>query len=158
VADTPAPADTPAVVDNGRLRPVTITLVISHTNDSDGTYTASGPARFCGNAVMNLTGNPNEFSVEFPQDPGNYEIEDVTFGADDLLPGTTTPSFDLEVTVHAKKGGVPPATIVHPDQPNSGDSGTATRVESGGQTTVTVDGVNDFGDNVHLEAHCGPRS
>jgi hypothetical protein len=151
------PGPTVETFDNGNGRPLTITLVISNTNNSDGTYSVSGPARLCGNAVMNLTGNRKSFSVEFPTDSVVREIVDLTFGADDLLPGTTTPFFSIVVDVKAKKGGRPPGTVIHPNVPGSGDTGTATRIESGGTTTVTADGVNDFGESIHLEAVCGPR-
>jgi hypothetical protein len=155
---TPAPpGPTLETFDDGNGRPLTITLVISNTNDSDGTYTSSGPARFCGNAVMNLTGNRKSFSVEFPNDSVVREIVDLTFGADDLLPGTTTPLFSIVVDVKAKKGGRPPGTVIHPGYSGDNDTGTATRVESGGTTTATVDGVNDFGESIHMEAVCGPR-
>lgn len=103
-----------------------------------------------------ITGNTREFDFEFPA-TGEFQIEDVTFNAEDLLPGASTPLFSIGVNVHARPNFVPPATVVHPNQTDSGDSGTARRSESGGTTTLIVDGVNEHGDTIHLEAICGPR-
>ena len=135
-------------------RPATITLDLSATADSDGSYTSTGPARLCGDAEINLTGNTRAFNFEFPHS-GDYEIIDVTFGADDLLPGSSTSAFHLGVDVHAKAGGEPPGTIV--DTSNAGNSGTAQLSDSGGTTTLTVDGSDDIGQTIHMTATCGPR-
>jgi hypothetical protein len=166
---TVAPATTPRAVsptpgasiagtatpDPGTGRPMSIDLRISSTNNSDGDYHASGPARLCGTLSI-FAAEPGAFSFEFTGTAAT-EIEDVTFGAHDLLPGSSTALFSIGVNVKAKKGGQPPATVIHPDQPGSGDTGTATRTESGGTTTLVVDAVNDFGEVIHLEGTCGPR-
>jgi hypothetical protein len=148
-----APAST--AIDDGVDRPASIHLDLSATDtSSDGSYTSSGPARLCGDAEVNLTGNLRAFNFEFPHS-GDYEIVDVTFGADDLVSGAATSSFHLGVTVHAKAGGEPPATIV--DTSNSGNSGTAQLSDSSGTTTLTVDGTDDIGQTIHMVATCGPR-
>jgi len=135
-------------------RPATIHLDISATPDSDGSYTATGPAPLCGDAQINLTGNTRAFNFEFPHS-GDFEIIDVTFGADDLVPGSSTSAFHLGVDVHAKAGGEPPGTIV--DTSNAGNGGTAQLSDSGGTTTLTVEGSDDIGQTLHLTATCGPR-
>ena len=143
--------------DSGNGRPAQLMLVLSGTStQSDGSYSASGPARLCGNGVYNLTGSLTAFNFEFPLD-GDFEIKDVTFSAEDLLPGATNPTFHIGVNVRAKLGGEPPATVVHTDLPGSGDTGSAARSESNGTTTLTVQGTNDFGETVSLTATCGPR-
>ena len=152
---TTEPDGTSGALDDGNGRPVEITLVISGSTSSDGSYTASGQARFCGNPVVNLTGNPRAFGFEFPID-GEHEIEDVTFGADDLLPGSTTPLFHIGVNVKAKLGGEPPATVVHPDLPGSGDTGTAQLSVADETRTLVVQGTNDFGETINLTATCAP--
>ena len=152
---TTEPDGTSGALDDGNGRPVEITLVISGSTSSDGSYTASGQARYCGNPVMNLTGNPRAFGFEFPVE-GEHEIEDVTFSADDLAPGSTTPLFHIGVSVKAKLGGEPPSTVIHPDQPGSGDSGSAQLSVANDTRTLVVQGTNDFGDSISLTATCAP--
>ena len=149
-----APQPTASTADLGIDRPATINLDISGTPDSNGSYTSSGPARLCGDAQINLTGNIRAFNFEFPHD-GDFEIVDVTFSADDLVAGSSTSSFHLDVTVHAKSGGEPPATVV--DTSNAGNSGSAQLSDSGGTTTLTVTGSDDIGQTLHMVATCGPK-
>ena len=103
-----------------------------------------------------MTGNRRAFNFEFPSE-GQYAIEDVSFGAADLVDGTTTSLFTIGVNVVTSAGGKPPATVVHPDQAGSGDSGTARRIESNGTTSLVVHAVNRAGETVDLTATCGPR-
>ena len=136
---------------------MTIKLTLTNTlTESDGVYTATGPARFCGNAVYNMTGNLRAFNFEFPAD-GQYDINDVSFGAGDLVDGTTTGLFTIGVNVITGAGGQPPATVIHPDQVGSGDSGSATRTESEGTTSLVVHAVNSAGETLDLQGTCGPR-
>jgi hypothetical protein len=167
-AETLTPTETPpnttptesadAQPDDGHGRPATIAMTLSGTHtDSDGGYTSSGAARFCGNAVYNLTGNLRAFNFEFPVE-GEHEIIDITVGAADLTPGTQTPLFSVNTSVHAKLGGTPPAYVLHPDLPGSADKGTAQRSDSGGTTSLVVKGTNDFGESIDLNVTCGPRA
>ena len=131
VTPSPLPVETaPAEVDSGNGRPASITLELSGTTtQADGSYTSSGVARLCGNAVMNLTGNVREFSFEFPNDSDDHQIGDVTFSAQDLLPGATTTSFHIGVSVTTADGHEPPATVVDTEQAGSDDTGSAQRSE-----------------------------
>jgi hypothetical protein len=154
-AATPEPST--GEVDDGNGKPARIELTLSGTkNLSDGTYSSSGPARLCGDGVMHLTGNPKAFQFEFPLD-GQSQIGDVTFSADDLLPGTSTSVFHVSVNVTTADGSQPAATVVHPDLAGSGDTGTASRSESDGTITLVVDGSDDVGQTIHMTATCGPR-
>jgi hypothetical protein len=144
--------------DDGHLRPADISLTLSgtHTN-SDGTYASSGAARICGNAMINMTGDLHAFNFEWPYE-GEHEIIDVAFGARELSSGTSTPLFSVNVSVHAKDGGQPPAYVLHPDQTESGDTGTAQRSDEGGTTRLVVRGTNDFGESLDMTVTCGPRT
>jgi hypothetical protein len=168
--DIPAvtpPATTPDVVnptppdatgrglDAGWGRPAEITLVLAGTNDSDGTYTSSGPATNCGNTQFNLTYNTRAFSFDFGD--LDQEIEGVEFSADDLVPGSTTASLYLYADVKTKlRIGLPPAIVVSAKEPGSGDTGTATLSESDGIRTLIAQGTNAHGDSINLTAICGP--
>lgn len=156
--ENPTPAqETTAEPDNGNGRPATITLVLSGTKtQSDGSYTSSGPARFCGDAVIHFTGNTRAFNFEFPA-TGDYEIGDVTFSADDLLPGSSTTVFHIGVNVTAKDGHEPPATVVDTALAGSDDTGSAQLSEAGGTTTLIVEGADEVGQSIHMTATCGRR-
>lgn len=159
-AETTAPVSTEGnggVNDIGNGRPTTLTLTVSGTTTgADGSYSDSGTTRICGNAQLNLTGNTRGFDYSYPFD-GEHQIEDVTFDAEDLLPGTSTTSFNVDVNVVASSGGHPPSIVIHPDDPSSGDTGSAQRTDAGGTTTVTVDAKNDAGESIHMTVTCGPR-
>jgi len=151
------PGGNPDAPDIGDGRPATITIVLSGTStDSDGTYEASGPARLCGNALFNLTGSTTAFSFEYPQS-SDEQINDVTFGAEDLVPGSSTTDFHLGVNVTTAKGHEPPATVINADEPDSGDTGTAQLSDSNGATTLVANGTNDLGETATLTVTCGPR-
>jgi hypothetical protein len=143
--------------DSGNGRPATISFQLSGTTtDVDGVYTGSGPARLCGNAVMNLTGNTKSFSLEFPDLLPQGQIKDLTFGADDLVPNSSTTVFYISVGVKAADGHEPPSIVF--DTEDGGDAnGSAQRSESGDTTTVTVEAVDDLGQTISLTATCGPR-
>ena len=96
-------------------------------------------------------------SFEFPLDGGDDQIGDVTFSADDLVPGTSTTSFHIGVNVKTADGHEPPATVVDTAQAGSDDSGSAQMAESGGTTTLTVDGADELGQSIQMTATCGPR-
>lgn len=159
-ADNSGPAATEGnggVNDIGNGRPTTLSVTVAGTTTgADGSYSASGTTRICGNAQLNLTGNTRGFDYAFPFE-GEHQIEDVTFDAEDLLPGTSTTSFNVDVNVVTSDGGHPPSIVIHPNVPDSGDTGSAQRSDAGGTTTLTVDATNDFGETIHLTATCGPR-
>ena len=158
VGTDPAPTDGNAGEnDIGNGRPTTLTLTVSGTTTgADGSYSDAGTTRICGNAQLNLTGNTRGFDYAYPFD-GEHQIQDVTFDAEDLLPGSTTTSFNVDVNVVASDGHQPPSIVIQPNDPDSGDSGTAQRSDANGTTTLTVDASNDFGETIHLVVTCGPR-
>jgi hypothetical protein len=140
--------------DNGTGRIATIHLDISNSRqDSDGSYSATGPVRYCGDALAGF-GNGRAFNFEFPLS-GTYEIGDVTFGALDLLPGSSTSMLHIGVNVKTAAGEEPPSTVV--DTNNKGNSATAQLSESGGTTTLVVQGADDVGQTIHMTATCAPR-
>lgn len=143
--------------DIGNGRPTTLTLTVSGTTTGgDGSYSATGTTRICGNAQLNLTGNTRGFDYAFPFE-GEHQIEDVTFDAEDLLPGTSTTSFNVDVNVVASDGHRPPSIVIQPNDPDSGDSGTAQRTDANGTTTLTVNATSDFGETISMTVTCGPR-
>jgi hypothetical protein len=144
--------------DSGNGRPSTVTAVLSGTTtQADGSYTGSGPARLCGNAVFNLTGDLDEFSFEFPLDAAGDQISDVTFSADDLVPGASTEAFHIGVSVTTADGHQPPALVIDTEQEGSDDSGSAQLADSGGTTTLTLNATDELGQSIQLTATCSPR-
>jgi len=142
--------------DNGNGWPVTVTATIAGTTtDSDGTYSATGPARLCGNPLASIDPTAHLFSFEFPLD-GTFNPRDIAFGAEDLLPGTTTSLFNIGVTIVNSAGHEPPATVITPDLPDRGDTGTATLTEADGKRTVTLQAAGYYGETIQLTAVCGP--
>src|SRR6476469_3823470 len=105
---TPATSETAAnglPLSDGNGWPTTVSATLSGTfYDSAGSYSGSGPARWCGDAVIHLTGNERSFNFEFPLDTPTGNIRDVTFSADDLVPGATTSVFHIDVGVHTAAG------------------------------------------------------
>jgi hypothetical protein len=160
VAGTSGPADTAGTGganDIGNGRPTTLTLTVTGTTTgADGSYSDAGTTRACGNVLLNLTGNTHGFDYAYPFE-GDHQIEDVTFDAENLLPGSSTTSFNVDVNVVASDGHRPPSIVIHPNVPNSGDTGNAQRSEAGGTTTLTVDATNDAGQTIHMTVTCGPR-
>ena len=167
---TPAPTDelestpTAASTDNGGLPlsdgngwPVQVTAEISGTfNDSDGHYSGAGPARWCGNAVMNLTGNVRAFNFEFPLDTPTGNIRDVTFNADDLVPGASTTVFHIDVGVHTALDRDPSSTVVNAGETGTGDSGTgsAQLIVDGTTRTLVLQASTKDGETIQLTGVC----
>lgn len=143
--------------DLGNGRPVTVTVTVSGTTtQGDGSYTATGVSRACGNAAINMTGNTKAFNLEFPFEE-TPQVRDVAFTADDLLPGTTTSSFHIGVSIQTPVGHEPPSIVIDTMPDGPGHTGTAQRSEANGTTTLIVDGVDDLGVTLHMTATCGPR-
>jgi hypothetical protein len=157
-AETPAPQTPNTAPDDGNGRAANVSFVLSGTTtQADGSYSGSGAARFCGDAVYNLTGNLREFSFEFPLDGGGDQVRDVTFSADDLVPGASTDLFHIGVGVKTASGHQPPALVIDTAQAGSDDSGSARLVESAGTTTLTLDAADELGQSIQMTATCGPR-
>ncbi len=153
---TTQPVETVVANDLGNGRPVDITVTLAGTRQTDGTYHATGISRVCGNAMVNLTGNLRAFNFEFPFE-STPEVEDASFGADDLVAGSTTSSFHVDVSV-IPSGGMPSLVIDTTDSGPAGHTGTAQRSEANGTTTLVVDAVDDLGVTLHLTATCRPRA
>jgi len=115
-------------------------------------------AQVCGEVPkeMNFAGVPT-FIVQFP-DAGDGEVQDVAFGSQVLIgTTTTTTAFMLNVSVKSPRIGAPPVYVLDTSRPKM--SGQATLASpSPGTTQLTVDGVNDKGETIHMTVTCGPRS
>jgi hypothetical protein len=152
------PAETAAGNILGNGRPVDITVTIAGTTASDGTYHATGVSRACGNAMINFTGNTRAFNLEFPFE-ATTEVDDVSFAAEDLVAGSTTSMFHVDVNVLPNGGEHPPSLVIDTTESGpAGHTGTAQRTESSGTTTLVVDAVDDLGASLHLTATCGPTA
>jgi hypothetical protein len=156
--ETGGPRPTDQANDIGTDRPSHVTLTIAGTAGPGlkGAFTGSGMTRLCGNFTMALSGDPRGFDYGFPKDIDQPQVDDVTFHAQDLLPGATTTSFSVSVNVITSTGASPPTLAISPDT-EPGHSGSASRSELGGTTTLTVNAVDDLGVTLNLTATCGPR-
>lgn len=151
-----APEATTAAPTAGFERPAEVTLTLAGTMfDEDGSYTASGPSVYCGNVQLNVTGNTRAFGFEFGE-PDESGIENISFGADDLVPGSTTTTFYLSANVIAPVGGAGPDTIVQAGEPGYDDTGTASLSEANGTATLIVQGTNEDGGSMNMTVTCGP--
>ncbi len=157
-AMAPAAAQTP---DSTLLRPMVVTLTVSNDRHLSGTYRSSGIATKCGLADYGYPHRLNSFGVEFPDDPSAQpmEVSSVTFDADTLASGTTTPNFYLSVNLDTPRVGRPPALVVRARQPQYDEPGTVTRVTAGGTETLRIVGTASRGTKVRLEMTivCRPR-
>jgi hypothetical protein len=146
--------EAPPENDLGNQLPATVTVSISgNTSGANGSYTASGLTRICGNLQLNFTGNPNGFNLEVWYD-GEHNPNDVSFAAENLLPGTTTSAFNVDIGITTNQ--ITPSIIANPGG-TVGDAGTATRTESGGITTLVIHATNNRSETIDLTATCGPR-
>ena len=144
-------------LDSGNGRSAAVQVVLSGTSfQADGSYSATGPARLCGNGDINMTGNQRAFSFQFPLDLGTSKITDVTFHAGDLVPGSTTDALYVSINVRTADGHEPPATVVDSEAPTPGDTGEASLSDSAGTRTLVVNATNDFGETIQLTASCAP--
>lgn len=157
--ETPAaaPAEEPAAQprDTIHLRPVDITLTIANALTYQGTYQASGISRGCGNMVLSMTGDEKAFNVEFPSE-GDFEITDLSFSADTLVPGTTTDKYYLSVSLKTKDGGRPPSFVIRANEPRFNETGRATLSVEGGTARLTVEGRNYLGP-LQMTVVCKPK-
>ncbi|HJR36393.1 MAG TPA: hypothetical protein VJ817_15660 [Gemmatimonadales bacterium] len=147
------------VVDSTTLRPTDVVVVINRDSHYDGTYRASGISRVCGKLDYMMPHRANSFVVEFPDDEVNPAVRSLTFDADTLPAGTTTPSFHLIVGVHTPSGGTPPAFVVRAREPQYGEPGTARRTKAAGRDSLTVVGIATSGTKVDVRVTvlCHPK-
>jgi hypothetical protein len=149
------------VRDSTLLRPMEVTLTVSNDPQLAGTYKSSGVATKCGLADYGYPHRAMSFAVEFPDDPSArpMEVRSVTFDADTLRPGTTTPRFYLSAGLDSPQVGQPPALVVRAREPQFNEPGTVTRVTAGGTDTLKIVGTASRGTKVQLVMTivCHPR-
>ena len=153
-----AEAQTP---DSTLLRPTEVHLTVSNDTRLDGVYRSVGVSTKCGLAAYGYPHRTNSFAVEFPDDPSSapMEVSSVTFDADTLARGTTTPSFYLSANLNTPRVGQPPALVVRAREPQYDEPGTVTRVTVGGTDTLRIVGTATRGTKVRLVMTivCRPR-
>jgi hypothetical protein len=155
---TPASPAPTGASDSGNDWPATVTADLNpgiYVNEfANGSFTSSGPATACGNAFPSLF--PRGWDMYFPHDSAHHDIEDVTFSADDLVPGTSTSSFYISVSIDTPSAGSPPATVIDAKNPesSSGGTGLAQVSESDGTRTLVVDATGKGDVSIHLTAVC----
>jgi hypothetical protein len=150
------PTDSTASLDTGLDWPTTVDVTLStgiYTNEfADGTFTSAATARQCGSTEL----SPGGFVFGFPHDIEHHDVEDVTFGAAELVPGTSTSSFSISVNIDSAAMGIRPLTSLDPSNPQSGDTGTAQLSVVNGKRSLTVDAAGEGGVTIHLTAVCSP--
>ena len=147
--------------DSTLLRPAEVTLTVSNDPHLSGVYRSSGIATKCGLADYGYPHRTNSFAVEFPDDPSAtpMEVSSVTFDADTLASGTTTPSFYLSANLNTPRVGQPPALVVRAKEPQYGEPGTVTRATARGTDTLQIVGTASRGTKVRMVMTivCRPR-
>lgn len=153
----PAPADPEPVqepdTDPSLHRPAEITLEITGREQYAGTYRAAGTSRTCG-PQPSFSGQPSDrFAVEFPYE-GDFDVVDLSFQAEALVPGKDTDNFSMSVSVRTASGGRPPSFVVRAGR---GDSGSASVVREGDTYRLSAKGENSQG-TFTLTVACQPRA
>jgi hypothetical protein len=157
-AITPAgPTDSSATLDTGLDWPTTVEVALStgtYVNEfADGHFTSAATASQCGPSVL----FPNGFLLGFPHDIDPHDIEDATFSAPALLPGASTSSFSISVSIAPSAANGPhPKTYLDTTDASSGASGNAQLSVVNGTRTLTLDAADAGGVSVHLTAVCSP--
>ena len=144
-------------MDSGNDWPTTVSTTLSPGKFVDefatGGFTSTGTARECGPNII----FPSGFLFGFPHDTDPHDIEDVTFSAAELTPGTSTTAFYISVNISEEAGhGALPATVLDTTNTNDSASGTASLSLIGGQRSLTVDASDKDGISIHLTAACSP--
>lgn len=147
--------------DSTLLRPAEVSLTVSNDPRLSGAYRSSGIATKCGLADYGYPHRAASFAVEFPDDMSArpMEVSGVTFDADTLASGTSTPSFYLSVHLDTPRVGRPPALVVRAREPKYDEPGTVTRVTTGGVDSLKIVGTATRGTKVRLVLTivCHPR-
>ena len=156
VAPPAGPTDSTASLDSGLDWPTTVDATMStgiyDKEFADGEFTSTATARQCGTSAF----LPGGFEFGFPHDIEHHDVEDVTFGAQELLPGTSTSSFSISVNIDSAAQDLRPLTSLDPSNPQSGDTGTAQLSVVNGKRSLTVDAAGEGGVTIHLVAVCTP--
>jgi hypothetical protein len=155
VAPATGPTDSTAS-DTGLDWPTTVDATMStgiyDKEFADGHFTSAATARQCGSTVL----FPRGFLFGFPHDIQHHDVEDVTFSAQELLPGTSTSSFSISVNIDSAAMGPRPLTFLNPSDPQSGDTGNAQLSVVNGTRSLIVDAAGEGGVTIHLTAVCSP--
>jgi hypothetical protein len=156
VAPPAGPTDSTASLDTGTDWPTTVDVTLStgiyDKEFADGNFTSAATARQCGTDYL----SPSDFAFGFPKDIEHHDVQDVSFGADVLLPGTSTSSFVINVNIDSAAQDRRPGTSLDPSNPQSGDTGTAQLSVVNGTRSLTVDAAGEGGVTIHLVAVCSP--
>ncbi len=157
-ATTPTgPTDPSATLDTGLDWPTTVNAALSTgtyiDEFADGQFTSAATASQCGPSVL----FPSGFLLGFPHDIDPHDIEDASFSAPELLPGASTSSFWISVSIApAAANGPHPKTFLDTTDTASGTSGNAQLSVANGTRTLTLDAADKGGVSVHLTAVCSP--
>lgn len=150
----PEPTPESGLLDFGHGLPTNVMAILDSgifvTQFADGTFTSAGASRSCGGLAVYKRG----FSFEFPDAAATGDIRDTTFFAEELVPGTSTSSFQLSVSVGNATIGSPDVTGL-----NTADGATGTAsltVDEEGARKLVADIADDDGISVHLDVTCGP--
>lgn len=150
------PTDSTTSLDTGLDWPTTVDATLStgiYVDEfADGNFTSAATARQCGTNVL----FPRGFLFGFPHDIEHHDVEDVTFSAQELLPGTSTSSFSISVNIDSAAMGPRPLTFLNPSDPQSGDTGKAQLSVVNGTRSLVVDAAGEGGVTIHLTAVCSP--
>jgi len=150
---------TAQVVDSTTLRPTEVEVTIANDRENDGTYRAKQVSPKCGKLDMMMPHRANSFNVQFPDDDTKLAVRTVTFDADTLPPGGSTPSFQLTVGVRTPDGGTPELYVVRAREPQYDEPGKANRTKTAGTDVLTLDGVASKGTKVRITMRivCYPK-
>lgn len=122
----------------------------------NGAFTSNAVSSVCGEIPKesSLTGTA-VFSIEFPYDPTNDNLQSISFGSKQLVNGVTSSTkFVLNVHVRTSDGGTPPAYVLDTEQGNPKHTGTATLTKTKGMVTLHVVGKEDMGETIDLTVTC----
>jgi hypothetical protein len=143
-------------LDTGLDWPTTVNTTLStgtyEKEFAEGSFSSSANASQCGPTVL----FPNGFLFGFPHDINGHDIEDVSFSAHQLVPGSSTSSFSISVSISEAAAGARAKTFLDTDDMSSGASGTAQLSVVNGARHLVVDAADDGGVSVHLIAVCSP--
>jgi hypothetical protein len=137
--------------------PAEATLVMSGTTGyRDGSFSESGIAKYCGNVAYNMTMNERGFGLYLWNDKSGDQIRIINFGTEDLVPGSTSTVFDIEVGGHLDVLSAQATVVIHAGQTDIAESGTGTAqlTVDGSTRTVDIDATDEDGANVKVHAIC----
>ena len=149
----PQPTADSGLLDFGNGLPTNVSTLLDSgifvTEFADGAFSGSGASRSCGGTFV----YPRGFSFSFPGASPAGDIEDVTFEAAELVPGTSTGAFGVSVSISSAAAGTRAITGLNT---LDGDTGMAKlTVDGDGARKLVIDASGEGGVSVHLEVTCG---